>query len=406
MVDSLSLNNNRSWAIQTPQYQSVSNPWSYSLFNASPTVSYPENADSAYWDKQRFNFGSDATSLLNGSASLCSQLMPALQEWQAGIAKQFQEIMMKIQSGNGTTKVGGADETSSSSTGSTKKFKEGQIIATLNKMGGDSSIKDRFNKEITIKDKDGNEEKTTLLRRLVGLTKEYQESPDDCELSTANYRLIWDIAGKYAETGELTTEDYKILLDIAKNPGSSKADKEEKDDEKPNKIRPNSDKRTSEKITSITNDLIDGIENGGYWGSDKKKIAGALDPDKGINKDNIIEVLGSYKKKMLAYPNEKQDLISGILDDFGGWGDGDATGLTLFIGSDDAKTRLEGVRIALEERAKAFIKENGEDKGITNADLEAFVLPESRNDETIKSLFNSFIEKLKAAEEAVYKDEE
>lgn len=400
----LSVNNNRSWAIQTPQYQSVSNPWSYSLFNASPTVSYPENADSAYWDKQRFNFGSDATSLLNGSASLCSQLMPALQEWQAGIAKQFQEIMMKIQSANGTTKVDGADGTSSSSSGGTKKLKEGQIIATLNKMGGDSGVKDRFNKEITIKDKDGKEEKTTLLRRLVGLTKEYQENPDDCELSTANYRLVWDIAGKFAETGELTTEDYKILLDIAKNPGGSKANKDE--DDKGTKVRPNSGDRTSEKITSITNDLIDGIENGGYWGTDKKKIANALDPDNGIKKGNVLEVLDTYKKKMLAHPNEKQDLISGLLDDFGGWGDGDATGWSLGMGSDDAKPRLEGIRIALVERAKAFIKENDETKGITKADIDAFVLPESRNDDTIKSMFNSFIEKLKAAEEAAYKDEE
>lgn len=400
----LSVNNNRSWAIQTPQYQSVSNPWSYSLFNASPTVSYPENADSAYWDKQRFNFGSDATSLLNGSASLCSQLMPALQEWQAGIAKQFQDIMMKIQSANGTTKVDGADGTSSSSSGGTKKLKEGQIIATLNKMGGDSGVKDRFNKEITIKDKDGKEEKTTLLRRLVGLTKEYQENPDDCELSTANYRLVWDIAGKFAETGELTTEDYKILLDIAKNPGGSKANKDE--DDKGTKVRPNSGDRTSEKITSITNDLIDGIENGGYWGTDKKKIANALDPDNGIKKGNVLEVLDTYKKKMLAHPNEKQDLISGLLDDFGGWGSGDATGWSLGMGSDDAKPRLEGIRIALVERAKAFIKENDKTKEITKADIDAFVLPESRNDETIKSMFNSFIEKLKAAEEAAYKDEE
>lgn len=400
----LSVNNNRSWAIQTPQYQCVSNPWSYSLFNASPTVSYPENADSAYWDKQRFNFGSDATSLLNGSASLCSQLMPALQEWQAGIAKQFQEIMMKIQSANGTTNVGDVDGTSSSSSGGTKKLKEGQIIATLNKMGGDSGVKDRFNKEITIKDKDGKEEKTTLLRRLVGLTKEYQENPDDCELSTANYRLVWDIAGKFAETGELTTEDYKILLDIAKNPGGSKANKDE--DDKGTKVRPNSGDRTSEKITSITNDLIDGIENGGYWGTDKKKIANALDPDNGIKKGNVLEVLDTYKKKMLAHPNEKQDLISGLLDDFGGWGSGDATGWSLGMGSDDAKPRLEGIRIALVERAKAFIKENDKTKEITKADIDAFVLPESRNDETIKSMFNSFIEKLKAAEEAVYKDEE
>lgn len=402
MVDSLSLNNNRSWAVQMPQYQSVSNPWAYSLFNASPTVSYPENADSAYWDKQRFNFGSDATSLLNGSASLGSQLMPALQEWQAGIAKQFQEIMMKIQSANGTTNVGGVDGTSSSSTGGTKKLKEGQIIATLHKMGVDSGVKDRFNKEITIKDKDGKEEKTTLLRRLVGLTKEYQESPDDCELSTANYRLVWDIAGKFAETGELTTEDYKILLDIAKNPGGSKADDDDDaNGGKTSKVRPHPEDRTSEKITSITNDLIDGIEG---CGSDKKKIANALDPDNGIKKGNVLEVLDTYKKKMLMHPNEQRDLISGLLDDFGGWGKGD--GGFFGIGNDDAKPRLEGIRIALVARAKAFIKENDETKGITKADIDAFVLPESRNDDTIKSMFNSFIEKLKAAEEAVYKDEE
>lgn len=409
MADSLSVNNNKSWKVHVPQYQSVSNPWAYSLFNASPTVMHPETNDSAYWDKQRFNFGGDATSYLNNSAALNEQLMPQLQAWQAGIAKQFQEIMMKIQGGNGANGANGvnidANEATSANNAGTNRLKEGKIISTLNKMGADSSIKDRFNKEITIKDKDGNEQKTTLLRRLIELTKEYQESPDDCELSTGNYRLIWDIAGKYAETGELTTEDYKILLDIAKTPGGEKAD--EKDNKKDEvKEKPHAEKRTSEKITSLIDDFVKGIENGGYWGTDKGKIANALDPNTGISKDNILEVLDGYKKTIRNHPNEKQDLISGILDDFGGWGDGDATWWSLGMSSDDAKPRLEAIREALVNRAKAFVKEHGEDKGITKEDIENFNLPESRNDDAIKTMFNDFIAKLTEAESSVYGEDE
>ena len=82
---------------------------------------------------------------------------------------------------------------------------------------------------------------------------------------------------------------------------------------------------------------------------------------------------------------------------------------------DDAKPRLELIQEALIARANEIIKNYGEEYGITKEDVKAFTLPteesygyfdEKRDDEAILKSFNTFIEKLQAAEDAVYGDNE
>lgn len=434
MGDEMSLNN-FSWMGYNPDPMRTigSNNWQWNMFGT-----YPNDSLSANNDYNQFKFDYNTSIFLDDTARMTAIMGPMVKMLQASIAEWSQKSLMNISSDypdltirdrrTKSDKTDGTDGKSDKIDG-TKVIKETEINTALNAMGTKDSR--MGSKEITYIDKNGKEQKTKLLQRLIQLSKDYQDNPDNpekIEISESNYKLLWDIAGKYAKTGELSREDYATLIDIAINPGGPGAYKKggKEDEDKELIEKPNLSMITDEQIRPIVLDFKEAITGPG---TDKKLLGNAVGA---VNKDNILEVMDAYKQYIRANkPNEKQDLVEAILDDCALWGGGD-TGLCdatfwgpgynkLFRGKwfarqgDDAKPRLEIIQEALIKRANKFIKDNGEKKGITKEDIKNFTLPEneynswadkSRDDEGIKKSFKSFIEKLKEAEAATYKDNE
>lgn len=384
------------------------NPWSYSLFPgvANSNVIYPSDSASVWNDANLFRFDSDANRLLNGSTALCQQMIPAMNDWYAKVAETFQKIMMSIQSGNSTVNINNNNTNIDPSTG---KLKEGQIIKELNKMGAGASTKDRMAAEVTFKDKDGNEKKTTLLRRLISLTKEYQEHPDTAELSKENYDKIWDIAGKYAKTGELSTEDYKTLLEIAKNPGASTTEESSDSEGESDKIEASfTDEQNAKKqgetgavFKQGVDAAVDGYKNGLIgWGTDYTQLdAGQA----ALNSDNVIEVWDQYYKQVGI--NQGETLVDSLYNDFDDWTDG--------VFTTGGASRFTAIADALVERATGLLDKYGDKSGLTQADVDKFKSDfDSINDDNydskkqfISDTFKNFVAKIKQAEAQLVKNE-
>lgn len=384
------------------------NPWSYSLFPgvANSNVIYPSDSASVWNDANLFRFDSDANRLLNGSTALCQQMIPAMNDWYAKVAETFQKIMMSIQSGNSTVNINNNNTNIDPSTG---KLKEGQIIKELNKMGAGASTKDRMAAEVTFKDKDGNEKKTTLLRRLISLTKEYQEHPDTAELSKENYDKIWDIAGKYAKTGELSTEDYKTLLEIAKNPGASTTEESSDSEGESDKIETSfTDEQNAKKqgetgavFKQGVDAAVDGYKNGLIgWGTDYTQLdAGQA----ALNSDNVIEVWDQYYKQVGI--NQGETLVDSLYNDFDDWTDG--------VFTTGGASRFTAIADALVERANGLLDKYGDKSGLTQADVDKFKSDfDSINDDNydskkqfISDTFKNFVAKIKQAEAQLVKNE-
>ncbi len=384
------------------------NPWSYSLFPgvANSNVIYPSDSASVWNDANLFRFDSDSNRLLNGSTALCQQMIPAMNDWYAKVAETFQKIMMSIQSGNSTVNINNNNTNIDPSTG---KLKEGQIIKELNKMGAGASTKDRMAAEVTFKDKDGNEKKTTLLRRLISLTKEYQEHPDTAELSKENYDKIWDIAGKYAKTGELSTEDYKTLLEIAKNPGASRSEESSESEESSAATETSfTDEQNAKKqgetgavFKQGVDAAVDGYKNGLIgWGTDYTQLdAGQA----ALNSDNVIEVWDQYYKQVGV--NQGETLVDSLYNDFDDWTDG--------VFTTGGASRFTAIADALVERANSLLDKYGEESGLTQADVDQFKSDfDSINDDNydskkqfISDTFKNFVAKIKQAEAKLVKNE-
>ncbi len=379
-------------------------PWSYSLFPGvtGSNITYPSDSASIWNDKQLFNFDSDANRLLNGSTALCQQLIPAMDKWYADVAATFQKLMMSIQSGNSTVKV----DNKTDNLDSTGKLKEGQILNEITKMGSGASTKDRMGVEVTFKDKDGNEQKTTLLRRVISLLNDYRLNPDKAELTKENYEKIWSIAETYAKTGDLSTDDYKTLLEIAKNPGTSVSGKKEDKDEKV--VTPASDEANAKKTGETgavfkqgVNAAVDGYKNGLIgWGTKYEQLdAGQAE----VNADNVVEVYDEYYKQVGI--NQGETLIDSIYNDFDNWTDG--------VFTSGSGSRFTAISDKLAERANNLIEKYAEKSGLTEADVEAF-----KNDigsvnqdnygskkQFLSDTFKNFVAKIKGAEAKLVKDE-
>lgn len=402
--------------------------WQYSPFGAagyvSPSISYPVDSLGALNDVMLFNNNAGVDRLVADSTMLYNTTMPMLNQFMANMGQYWQQMMLNMSNGSSSFNIGtvqghnpfklehrtgGADGASDSG-----KIKEGEILSTLEKMGRGDAVSDVMNKEIDI---DG--EKTTLLKRLMELVSEYRNNPD-ARLSEENYNKIWEIVDRYQKNGDLSTEDLKTLMAIVKDPSSTTS----KTDTDP--VRERTTVVTPEQIEAVVTDFKDAIIGAG---TNTKKLGNAVEA---VNKDNILEVMEAYSRYVRAHkPSEKDNLVEAILDDCRLWGGGDTNAWNaifdgpvvnkIFRGKwfakqgDDAKPRLEFVQKALIARANELIKNYGEEYGITKEDVKAFTLPteesygyfdEKRDDETILKSFNTFIEKLQAAENAVYGDNE
>ena len=351
------LNIGQTWIVNVPDSttRTVSpNLWQYSLFpnGTAPSVMYPCDGLTNLNDAQLMNFDYGVTSFADTSANMYQIVMPMLKQWMAQQAEMYQKIMSSLHSNTNINVNNNNNNNNDSNIDGTKVIKESQIKDVLNRIANDPNNKDRFNKEITITNKDGKEEKTTLLRRLIDLSKQYQDDPTTAEISEENYKLLWDIAGKYAKTGELSTEDYGKLLEIAKNPGGPGAYKEDDEDGE------NTDTETpvqrsanylngymSKEANHSTGQLFFDAMNGA--GTNKGKMKQACEA---TNKYNVMEVLGEYNQ-INAYVNG-EDWIDAVFDDCDNWGSGEGGKWYCFgMDDDDAKPFVDKLSYAMIERA-------------------------------------------------------
>ncbi len=361
------LNIGTTWTVNVPANsgRTVSpNLWQYSLFpmGTTPSIMYPSDGLSNFNDSQLMNFDYGVSSLMDTSTNLYMQIMPMMKQWMAQQAEMYKKIMENLHSNTNVT-VNNSNNDDNSKIDGTKIIKESQINNVLNKIATDPANKDRFNKEITITNKDGKEEKTTLLRRLIDLSKQYQDDPTTAEISEENYKLLWDIAGKYAKTGELSTEDYGKLLEIAKNPGGPGAHVEDEEDkESENKAeRPAKNKEvlaaaeagSPDNYKSLAKEYVKALYEA--WGTDTDTLY-ELSSEKHMNEYNVLEVYNEFAQLGEAR-KYNETLVDAIFADCEGWGSGEAF---WGLGSNDAKPHIEAIDKAFVARAKHFAQNNPE----------------------------------------------
>ena len=239
-----------------------------------------------------------------------------------------------------------------------------------------------------------------LLQRLIQLSTEYQETPDTAEISEENYKLLWDIAGKYDKTGELSTSDYKVLLEIAKNPGGPGAYK--KPEEKPEtKATPMTDianyKKTDVEYKNAVTNIAANYKQALFgWGTKYGPLQSATDS---ITADNIIEVYDEFNRKYGV--NEGETLIESIYNDFDDW-------TNSWYGITGSASTFTAIHDKLAERAQNHIEKYGDKDGSLKKALDNFNAQfESINDDnydskkdSIKKMFADIISAIKNAEAA------
>lgn len=358
----------KTWTVNVPadSTRTVSpNLWQYSLFpmGTTPTIMYPSDGLSNFNDSQLMNFDYNVSSLMDTSANMFYQIMPMMKQWMAQQAEMYQKIMASLHSNTNVTVTDSANKDNTEIDG-TKVIKENQIEKVITKISTDPNNSDRFNKEITITNKDGKEEKTTLLRRLIELSKQYQDDPTTAEISDGNYELLWDIAGKYAKTGELSTSEYKTLLEIAKNPGGPGAyvkSSEENKDKENKGTRPAKNKSvldaaeagSPDNYKSLAKEYVAALYKA--WGTDEDKLYD-LTNEKHMNEYNVLEVYNEFAQLGEAR-KYGETLTDAIFADCAGWGGGEAF---LGLGNNDAKPHITAIDKAFVSRAKHFAQNNPE----------------------------------------------
>ena len=405
MTDSLNIG--KTWTVTVPAGSGRTigqNMWQYSIFpmSTAPSIMYPSDKLSSMNDAQLMNFDFGTTQFLDSSTNIMYQVMPMMKQWMAQQAEMYQKIMENLHS---SSKVTVENPDKKDNIDGTKVIKESQINSVLNKIAADPANKDRFNGEITITNKDGKEEKTTLLRRLIQLSKEYQEAPDTAEISEENYKLLWDIAGKYAKTGELSTDDYKTLLEIAKNPGGPGAYK--KPEEKPEtKATPMTDianyKKTDVEYKNAVTNIAANYKQALFGlGTEYGPLQSATDS---ITADNIIEVYDEFNRKYGV--NEGETLIESIYNDFDDW-------TNSWYGITGSASTFTAIHDKLAERAQNHIEKYGDKDDSLKKALASFNAQfESINDDnydskkdSIKKMFADIISAIKTAEAATIAEE-
>lgn len=335
------------------------NTWQWDM-----SASRPNDILGALNDISIFQNGAQVAGLVNSAAAMEMNLLPMVQNFQAQMAQMWQMMMTNMQSGNfnidWSKLIDPSKKTDKkSSTGNTEKIAESKIISTLEKMGSGKAVADRMNQEITVKDKDGKEVKTTVLKRLLELCDEYRKDPENAQLSKENYEKIWQIVSNYEKNGDISTDEFKELLEIAKNPSGEKPeDKKEKKVETP--LTDNVDKKKSEpQYNKEVTDAAEYFEKALYGlGTDHDQLRTALNA---VNADNIVEVYDKFYANHGI--NKGETLIDAIYSDFDDWTDND------FWKIKGSANVFNSISEKLVERAENHIATYGdtEDKSLRNA---------------------------------------
>lgn len=381
------------------------NNWQYDMFGAnggvSPSIMSPNDSAGAYNDMQLFNFSCDANSMLNNSTMMAQQSIPLLQNLNSQLAAAWQKMIESISAGNNVSNIT-SNINNNNNANNNKKIGEDQIISTLEKMGSGDAVSDRINQEITIKDKDGKDVKTTILRRLISLCDEYRKDPKNAELSKENYEKIWEIANTYAKTGTISSDEFATLKEIALNPGGKKEEEDDADAAGTPMTDAANFKKTDEgyksKVSEAASEYKDALFK--WYGTNYDHLETA---EKGTNADNIIEV---YDEFYSAHGiNKGETLIDSIYNDFDDWTDGLVT-----YGAASTFTKIHD---KMAERAGDVISKYGDKDGKLQKALDNFNTRfKSINDDNydskkseLKSMFADIVDAIKAAEGGKLKEE-
>ncbi len=304
-----------------------------------------------------FQNGAQVAGLVNSAAAMEMNLLPMVQNFQAQMAQMWQMMMTNMQSGNfnidwskiidpskATTPA--APTTPTSKTGDAEKIAESKIISTLEKMGSGKAVSERMNQEIIVKDKDGNEVKTTVLKRLLELCNEYRKDPENAQLSKENYEKIWQIVSNYDKNGDISTDEFKELLKIAKNPSDEQP--EEKKVETP--LTDNTDsKKADVQYQKEVKDAAEYFKKALYgWGTDYEQLGAALNA---LNSENIVEVFDKFYSDHGI--NEGETLVDAIYNDFDDW-------TNTWYGVTGSANTFKSISEKLVERAENHIEAYGD----------------------------------------------
>lgn len=372
------------------------NTWQWDM-----TAGTPNDILGGLNDISIFQNGAQVAGLVNSAAAMEMNLLPMVQSFQAQMAQMWQQIMMNMQSGNfnidwskilDPSKATTSPITTTPKTGDAEKIKESEVISTLDRMGTGKNVSERMNREITVKDKDGKEVKTTVLKRLRELCEEYRKDPENAQLSKENYEKIRQILGNYDKNGDISTDEYKELLNIAKNPSSEKP--EEKKVETP--FTDNLGKKKEPQYQKEVADTAEYFAKALYkLGTDHEQLKAAVDA---CNADNIVEV---YDKFYSAHGiNEGETLVDAIYNDFDDW-------TNTWYGITGSSSTFVAIGKKLVERAENHIEAYGdtEDKALRTA-IDKFNSEfASINDDnydskkaTLKQMFADMVDAIKKAE--------
>ena len=384
------------------------NMWQYSPFGAagyvSPSITAPVDTLGAQNDMALFWNNAGVDRAVADSAALTYSIVPILKQFQADISKYWQGLMTSNNSSSNwtfnpierhnpfTIEYRDGAKTPSETT----KIDETEILSGLEKMGRGKAVSDVMNQEIEV---DG--VKTTLLKHLMDLVEEHRKDPANARLSEENYNKIWDIVDRYIQNGDLSTQDIKTLLEIARDPDATSSDYAK---------RPLRNAQVVASPDTSVDPIVQNIIDSMYcWGTKKNDLSSSLGE---VNKNNILEVLNGFEEKSkFKKRGGNMTLIEKIFDEMNGW-----DGNTCFLQRDKAGSYVSELAESLIIRTQELIESGHCDEQtaqelnnlISNLNSEIGKANGHNNakpyKESITKAFDALVEKLTTVEASVYKE--
>ena len=391
--------------------------WQYSPFGAagyvSPSITAPvdtlgsQNDIALYWN----NAGVDRA--VADSEALTYSIVPMLIQLKADISKYWQGLMTSNNSSSNWTfnpierhnPFTIEYRSGANSASETTKIKETEILAGLEKMGRGKAVSDVMNQEIEV---DG--VKTTLLKHLMDLVEEYRKDPANARLSEENYNKIWDIVDRYIQNGDLSTQDIKTLLEIARDPDATSGTDDDDATSSDYAKRPLRNAQVVASPDTSVDPIVQNIIDSMYcWGTKKNDLSSSLEE---VNKNNILEVLNGFEEKSkFKKRGGNMTLIEKIFDEMNGW-----DGSTWFMSRDKAKPYVTDLSKKLIERTQELIESGYCDEQtvkdfnelISNLNATIARAGDNKNAKDYKkpiiNAFDALVEKLTTVEASVYKE--
>jgi hypothetical protein len=271
-------------------------------------------------------FNSNVSALANTSASMTSQIMPWLQQWQAALSQQYQNTIGSISGGNNNSNY------NIKPIDPTKPADPAKTTVTADDLD-DKKMKETLEKiKKTIGDDTYNKLKALL--------------DDPTKLSEENYTKIQEIFAKFINGGRLFSTDIDALKAIIKDPTKTTVVEETK-----------TDKNTSLSLikqidTNQATPLADDFKEAIYGSGTNSELMNR-DARK-IEANNVIEVMKKFEDEYGVDHNET--LIDAIANDCERWDDeGDSWWQKNVWGSENAKTSVALIQEALKKRAQGVI---------------------------------------------------